>query len=163
PAGLRRVIRLLDDSLDDANSSALATRPDAGSGMMLLFTPEHCLHAVRICRALRLPRQHLLLVGAPGVGRASLTELCAVMTDLRRRKIELQHATYTAAAWASHLCDVLRTAAGLVPASAAAGGAGGNAPAGGAGGASGAPGGARGDHASGGGGGAGAGGAYTVF
>jgi dynein heavy chain, axonemal len=66
-------------------------------------------HVVRICRILRQPGGHALLVGLGGSGRQSLTRLAAFICNYQIMNIELS-STYSSNDWKDDLKAVLKAA-----------------------------------------------------
>ncbi|CAH3114243.1 unnamed protein product [Pocillopora meandrina] len=93
---------IMEGFLEDYNMSSKAPM----DLVMFRFAIEH---VSRICRVLRQPNGHALLVGIGGSGRASVTKLAAFMSDYELFQIEITK-TYTFTDWREDLKKMLRKA-----------------------------------------------------
>ncbi|RMX56942.1 hypothetical protein pdam_00011068, partial [Pocillopora damicornis] len=93
---------IMEGFLEDYNVSSKAPM----DLVMFRFAIEH---VSRICRVLRQPNGHALLVGIGGSGRASVTKLAAFMSDYELFQIEITK-TYTFTDWREDLKKMLRKA-----------------------------------------------------
>ncbi|KAJ7385959.1 Dynein heavy chain 3, axonemal [Desmophyllum pertusum] len=92
----------MDGFLDDYNISSKAP-------MDLVLFRFAIEHVSRICRVLRQPNGHALLVGIGGSGRASATKLAAFMSDYELLQIEITK-TYTFTDWREDVKKMMRKA-----------------------------------------------------
>ena len=75
---------------------------------MFLFAVEH---VSRVCRLLKQPGGHMLLVGVGGSGRQSLTRLAGFISGMDVFQVEISK-SYTKVEWREDLRKVLRRAGG---------------------------------------------------
>lgn len=86
---------VVDEYLSDYNS--VSRKPM--NLVMFLYALEH---VARICRVLRHPWGHALLVGVGGSGRQSLTKLAACIEDYHIMEVEVTKA-YSRSDWKDDL------------------------------------------------------------
>jgi dynein heavy chain len=79
---LRRIVKLTEEYLEDYN--AQANKP-----MKLIMFLDAIEHVSRICRILRQPKGHALLLGVGGSGRQSLARLACHMEDYECVQVEI--------------------------------------------------------------------------
>ncbi|KAH6567387.1 hypothetical protein BASA60_009078 [Batrachochytrium salamandrivorans] len=101
---LRRLVKLTEEYLDDYNSSST-------SPMKLVMFLDAIEHVSRICRIIRQPGGHALLLGVGGSGRQSLSRLAAFMEEFEQFQVEISK-NYGQTEWRDDLKKVL-FAAGL--------------------------------------------------
>ncbi|XP_048589777.1 dynein axonemal heavy chain 3-like isoform X2 [Nematostella vectensis] len=99
---MEQLSEVMEIYLDDYNISSKAPM----DLVMFRFAIEH---VSRICRVLRQPNGHALLVGIGGSGRASATKLAAFMSDYELFQIEIAK-TYTFMDWREDVKRMLRRA-----------------------------------------------------
>eukprot|EP00741_Cyanophora_paradoxa_P016907 tig00020943_g16328.t1 len=96
--------RLVGQYLDDYN--AMARKP-----MHLVLFQSALLHCARICRVIRQPFGHALLVGVGGSGRRSLTRLAAHVAEFEVHEIEISK-NYRLQEWRDDLKKMMSRAGG---------------------------------------------------
>ncbi|XJO76015.1 hypothetical protein BDV3_006595 [Batrachochytrium dendrobatidis] len=101
---LRRLVKLAEEYLDDYNGSST-------SPMKLVMFLDAIEHVSRICRIIRQPGGHALLLGVGGSGRQSLSRLATFMEEFEQFQIEISK-NYGQTEWRDDLKKVL-FAAGL--------------------------------------------------
>lgn len=78
------LIKRVEGYLEDYNREMGAKK-----AMKLVMFLDACEHISRICRVLRLPNGHCLLMGVGGSGRQSLAKLSSYILDLKNFSIEV--------------------------------------------------------------------------
>jgi dynein heavy chain len=81
---LKLLVKKIEEYLEDYNRDMGAKR-----AMRLVMFLDACEHIARICRVLRLPNGHCLLMGVGGSGRQSLAKLSSYILDLKNFMIEV--------------------------------------------------------------------------
>ena len=81
---LNKLVARIEDYLSDYNREVGAKK-----AMKLVMFLDACEHISRICRVLRLPNGHCLLMGVGGSGRQSLAKLSSYILDLKNFSIEV--------------------------------------------------------------------------
>lgn len=79
---LRKVVKSIEEYLEEYNSSHT-------SPMKLVLFIDAVSHLVRICRILRQPAGHALLLGVGGSGKQSLSKLATFMSEYDLKQIEI--------------------------------------------------------------------------
>jgi len=77
-----KLMKTLNGGLDDYNLSN-------SNKMNLVLFDDAVEHLLRICRCLKQPRGHIMLIGVGGSGKQSLLRLCTFMRGMEYRTIEL--------------------------------------------------------------------------
>nr|KAJ3421411.1 Dynein heavy chain 1, axonemal [Polyrhizophydium stewartii] len=96
---LRRLVKLAEEYLDDYNSTST-------SPMKLVMFLDAIEHVSRICRIIRQPGGHALLLGVGGSGRQSLSRLATFMEEFDQFQIEISK-NYGQTEWRDDLKKVL--------------------------------------------------------
>ncbi|KAL6618330.1 dynein heavy chain and region D6 of dynein motor-domain-containing protein [Neocallimastix sp. 'constans'] len=99
---IQKIIDTINSSLVDYNN----IRKDKLDIVLFRFAIEHL---ARICRIIRLPGEHALLVGVGGSGRQSLAKLAAHMADYELFQIELTK-SYGLTEWRDDIKKVIKLA-----------------------------------------------------
>lgn len=99
--------RLLEKVLEDYNSMGATKRP-----MKIIMFLDACEHVVRICRVLRQPQGHALLLGVGGSGRQSLAKLSIYIAKHKQFSIEVTK-TYGIKNWREDLKKSVLKPAGI--------------------------------------------------
>jgi dynein heavy chain len=99
---LQACIKSANDYLDEFN--AMTTKP-----MSLVLFGYVVEHLCRVCRVLRQPRGHVLLIGVGGSGRQSITRLAAAIGEFDLVQIEISK-SYDKNAWREDLKKIFRSA-----------------------------------------------------
>jgi dynein heavy chain len=81
---LKMLVKRIEEYLEDYNREMGAKK-----AMRLVMFLDACEHISRICRVLRLPNGHCLLMGVGGSGRQSLAKLSSYILDLKNFMIEV--------------------------------------------------------------------------
>ncbi|ORY49032.1 hypothetical protein BCR33DRAFT_714104 [Rhizoclosmatium globosum] len=96
---IRRLVKLAEEYLDDYNSTTT-------SPMRLVMFLDAIEHVSRICRIIRAPMGHALLLGVGGSGRQSLSRLATYMEEYEMFQIEISK-NYGTTEWRDDLKKVL--------------------------------------------------------
>lgn len=96
----RKVVKVVEEYMEDYNNTG-ASQP-----MKLVLFLDAIEHIVRICRIIRAPFGHALLLGVGGSGRQSLTRLATFMQDYQIFQIQVSK-NYAAKEWKEDLKRVL--------------------------------------------------------
>ncbi|KAI8841134.1 dynein heavy chain and region D6 of dynein motor-domain-containing protein [Chytriomyces cf. hyalinus JEL632] len=96
---IRRLVKLAEEYLDDYNSTTT-------SPMRLVMFLDAIEHVSRICRIIRAPMGHALLLGVGGSGRQSLSRLATYMEEYEMFQIEISK-NYGITEWRDDLKKVL--------------------------------------------------------
>jgi dynein heavy chain len=99
---LQACIKSANDYLDDFN--AMTNKPV--SLVLFVYVVEHLC---RVCRVLRQPRGHFLLIGVGGSGRQSITRLAAAIGEFQLVQVESSK-SYDKNAWRDDLKKIFRSA-----------------------------------------------------
>lgn len=99
---MRKLVKLTEEYLDDYNSSS--TNP-----MKLVMFLDCIEHISHVCRIIRQPRGHALLLGVGGSGRQSVSRLATFMSEFELFQIEVSK-SYGILEWKEDLKKVLFTA-----------------------------------------------------
>jgi dynein heavy chain len=59
------------------------------SAVQLVLFKDAIIHIVRICRISKLQKGHMVLVGVGGSGRRSLTQLAAIVANIKLTTIQV--------------------------------------------------------------------------
>lgn len=98
---MKRLVKLAEEYLDDYNSTT--TNP-----MRLVMFLDAIEHVSRICRIIRQPGGHALLLGVGGSGRQSLSRLATFMEEYELYQIEITK-SYGQTEWKEDLKKVCRS------------------------------------------------------
>ncbi|KAJ3111551.1 Dynein heavy chain 1, axonemal [Phlyctochytrium bullatum] len=96
---MRRLVKLAEEYLEDYNSTTT-------SPMRLVMFLDAIEHVSRICRIIRSPMGHALLLGVGGSGRQSLSRLSTFMEEYELFQIEINK-NYGPTEWKDDLKKVL--------------------------------------------------------
>ncbi|KAL7746739.1 hypothetical protein RI367_007902 [Sorochytrium milnesiophthora] len=96
---LKKLVKLTEEYLDDYNSQV--AKP-----MKLVMFLDAIEHVSRICRIIRQPRGHALLLGVGGSGRQSLSRLATFMSEFECFQIEISK-SYGQNEWREDLKKVM--------------------------------------------------------
>ncbi|KAJ1557997.1 hypothetical protein HK096_004145, partial [Nowakowskiella sp. JEL0078] len=96
---VRKLVKSTEEYLDDFNSTTT-------SQMKLVMFLDAIEHVSRICRIIRQPQGHALLLGVGGSGRQSLSKLATFMEEYELYQIEVSK-NYGANEWKEDLKKVL--------------------------------------------------------
>jgi dynein heavy chain, axonemal len=96
---MRRLVKVTEEYLDDYNSTTT-------SPMRLVMFLDAIEHVSRICRIIRTPQGHALLLGVGGSGRQSLSRLATFMEEYELFQIEISK-NYGQTEWKDDLKKVL--------------------------------------------------------
>ncbi|TPX59753.1 hypothetical protein SpCBS45565_g07659 [Spizellomyces sp. 'palustris'] len=96
---MKRLVKLAEEYLDDYNSTT--TNP-----MRLVMFLDAIEHVSRICRIIRQPGGHALLLGVGGSGRQSLSRLATFMEEYEIYQIEITK-SYGQTEWKEDLKKIL--------------------------------------------------------
>ncbi|KAJ3087451.1 Dynein heavy chain 1, axonemal [Quaeritorhiza haematococci] len=99
---LRKLVKLTEEYLDDYNSTTT-------SPMKLVMFLDAIEHVSRVCRIIRQPGGHALLLGVGGSGRQSLSRLATFMEEYELFQIEVSK-SYGLNEWREDLKKVLFSA-----------------------------------------------------
>ncbi|GAB9466924.1 hypothetical protein Gpo141_00004287 [Globisporangium polare] len=83
-------LKFFEDELDAGMARYNETQRRASDGLQLVFFRDAIVHIVAISRILIQPRGHALLLGMNGMGKRSLTRLCAFLKGYRCFEIEVK-------------------------------------------------------------------------
>jgi len=81
---LKKLIRVLEDRMDDHNSDQKNK-----TKLALVFFEDAIEHILRVARVLRQPRGNLMLIGVGGSGKQSLTRLSSYLLNYQIRQVEI--------------------------------------------------------------------------
>ncbi|KAJ3125137.1 Dynein heavy chain 1, axonemal [Nowakowskiella sp. JEL0407] len=96
---IRKLVKVAEEYLEDFNSTST-------SPMKLVMFLDAIEHVSRICRIIRQPQGHALLLGVGGSGRQSLSRLATFMEEFELYQIEVSK-NYGANEWKEDLKKVL--------------------------------------------------------
>ncbi|KAJ3073482.1 Dynein heavy chain 1, axonemal [Podochytrium sp. JEL0797] len=96
---IRKLVKIAEEYLDDYNSTTT-------SPMRLVMFLDAIEHVSRICRIIRAPMGHALLLGVGGSGRQSLSRLATYMEEYEMFQIEISK-NYGTPEWREDLKKVL--------------------------------------------------------
>lgn len=83
-------LKLFENELDAGMARYNETQRRVSDGLQLVFFRDAIIHIVAISRILIQPRGHALLLGMSGMGKRSLTRLCAFLNGYRCFEIEVK-------------------------------------------------------------------------
>jgi dynein heavy chain len=104
---LKEFQKLLERLLEDYNSMGSSKRQ-----MKIIMFLDACEHVTRICRILRQPQGHALLLGVGGSGRQSLSKLSIYLANHKQFSIEVTK-TYGLKNWREDLKKCVLKPAGI--------------------------------------------------
>ena len=98
----KELVEKIEGYLEDYNA-------ESRHQMKLVMFLDACDHVSRICRVLRQPQGHALLLGVGGSGRQSLARLASFISNIKCFNVEVIKG-YNMEQWKSDLKDILKTA-----------------------------------------------------